>query len=157
MSVSTWYKQRHRVRFDKRENNKGRPVPGYRKLTRYLLRDYNYRVNPKKVYRLCKENGLLLPGKKKKNRSVRRRSSNHTITRPFEMWQLDIKYGYIHAENRFFFIMSIIDVYLRIITDYHVGLRCTGKDLVFTVSNALSRFDVLNKEKLIIRSITGAR
>ncbi len=38
---------------------------GYQKLTWYLRRDFNYIVNSKKVYRLCQENDLLLPKKKK--------------------------------------------------------------------------------------------
>ncbi|MCP3923182.1 MAG: transposase [Desulfobacterales bacterium] len=38
---------------------------GYQKLTHYLRRDYNYFVNSKKVYRLCKENDFLLPKKRK--------------------------------------------------------------------------------------------
>lgn len=39
--------------------------PGVKKLCEYLLRDYNYRVNHKKIYRLCKENNLLSVKKKK--------------------------------------------------------------------------------------------
>ena len=41
---------------------------GYHKLTEYLKRDYGFVVNHKKVYRLCSENGLLLPKMKKQKR-----------------------------------------------------------------------------------------
>ena len=34
---------------------------GYQKLTWYLRRDYNYKINSKKIYRLCREISLLLP------------------------------------------------------------------------------------------------
>ena len=37
-------------------------------MSRYLLRDYGLRVNTKKVYRLCHEEGLLLSRPKKKRR-----------------------------------------------------------------------------------------
>ncbi|MBN8537614.1 MAG: transposase [Deltaproteobacteria bacterium] len=34
---------------------------GYRKLTHYLRRMYGVKINKKKVYRLCRENGNMLP------------------------------------------------------------------------------------------------
>lgn len=106
---------------------------GYQKFSHYLRRDYNYTVNPKKIYRLCREHSLLLPHKKKLHKRRSRRCINRIITGPFQMWQLDLKYGFVHGENRFFFILAIIDVYMRLIVNYYIGLRCTGKDLVFTL------------------------
>ena len=38
---------------------------GYIKLTHYLKREHGLYVNKKKIYRLCKENSLLLPQRKK--------------------------------------------------------------------------------------------
>jgi len=73
------------------------------------------------------------------------------------MWELDLKYGFIHGENRFFYILVIIDVYLRLIVNYHVGLRCTGKDLVFTLNNAIKDYRVFNRDQLIIRSDNGSQ
>lgn len=129
---------------------------GCKKLSAYLLRDYNYRVNHKKVYRLCKENKLLLPGKKKRQKNRHKKiSQNRIITEPLQMWELDLKYGYIHGEKRFFFVMAIIDVCMRFIVDYYVGLRCTGKDLAFTLSCALKKFDIPEKNQLVIRSDNG--
>lgn len=130
---------------------------GYQKLSQYLRRDYKYTVNPKKVYRLCQENGLLLPQKKKRKKRKSKISINRVITGPFQMWQLDLKYGFIHGENRFFFIMAIIDVYMRLIVNYYIGLRCTGKDLAFTLDNAVKEFNILHKEQLVIRSDNGSQ
>lgn len=39
---------------------------GYQKLKYYLRRDFGFRVNHKKLYRLCKQNKLLLLRNKKK-------------------------------------------------------------------------------------------
>lgn len=128
---------------------------GCKKLSSYLLRDYNYRVNHKKVYRLCKENKLLLSKKKKQKQRKSRISQNQTITEPFQMWQLDLKYGFIHGENRFFFIMPIIDIYTRLIVDYYVGLKCRGKDLAFTLANALKKFNIPENKQLVVRSDNG--
>ena len=130
---------------------------GYHKLSHYLRRDADYIVNPKKVYRLCKENKLLLPKRKKTKKKKSKICINRIITEPNQMWELDLKYGHIHGENRFFFILAIIDVYMRLIVNYYIGLSCTGKDLVFTVNNAIKKYEILDKALLVIRSDNGAQ
>lgn len=52
---------------------------------------------------------------------------------------MDIKYGCIAGEDRTFFLMSIIDVYDRMIIDYHIGLSCLSKDAAITLKNALKK------------------
>ncbi len=130
---------------------------GYQKLTHYLKRDYGYYINQKKVYRLCRENDLLLPKNKKKTKPKSKRCVNRLISKPYQMWELDLKYGYIHGENRFFYMLAIIDVYMRLIVDYYVGLRCSGKDLVFTLNNALEKHKIMGREQLVIRSDNGSQ
>lgn len=71
------------------------------------------------------------------------------------MWQLDLKYGFVHGENQFFFILAIIDVYMRLIVNYHIGLTCKGKDLVCTLDKALKKFNIPNENQLVIRSDNG--
>ena len=122
-----------------RENKNFANGGGYHKLSEYIKRDFGYHVNDKKIYRLCKENGLLLPKKKKSRKRKSKICANIEVSGPNQLWELDIKYGYIHGENRFFYIMVIIDVYLRYVVGYHIGLHCTGKDLVFTLRNAINK------------------
>ena len=43
---------------------------GYKVLSCYLLRDHSLKVNAKKVYRLCREFGLLLPRPKKEEKEI---------------------------------------------------------------------------------------
>ena len=129
---------------------------GYRKLKYYLQRDYGVVVNHKKIYRLCREHNLLLPKRKKRKRKGGRISQNRVVTRPNQLWEVDLKYGYIHGENRFFFILAILDVYSRLIVNYYVGLQCKGKDLVFTLEIGIERYKV-DKEVLIIRSDNGSQ
>lgn len=109
-----------------------------------------------KIYRLCKENNLLLPKTKKIKRNKSPICINHTVTKPHQLWELDLKYGYIHGENRFFYIMPIIDVYMRLIVNYHIGLHCTGKDLVFTLNQAIEKH-IVDDKKLIIRTDNGTQ
>ncbi len=44
--------------------------------------------------------------------------------------ELDLKYWYIHGEERFYFIL-LINVFVRYVVNYHIGLSCTGKDPPF--------------------------
>lgn len=140
-------------------NLRGKPFfengGGYQKLTHYLRKDYGFKINKKKIYRLCRENGLLLPKGMKKIKNRTPISINRTVTRPFQLWELDIKYGFIHGENRFFFLMAIIDVYLRYIVGFHIGLHCLGSDLVRTLKLAMKNLEFSPTKSLVIRMDNG--
>lgn len=72
---------------------------GVKKLVYYLKDDYGFIVNHKKLYRLCKEESLLLPRKKKLKKNFKKLpASNHVVTAPLKVWQFDIKYGWVHGE-----------------------------------------------------------
>lgn len=101
---------------------------GYRKLTHWLRREHNLVINHKKVYRLCKEMNILRPQRVRRHHRPRRIARNREITGVNQLWETDIKYGYIAGENRFFFIQTILDVYDRMVVDYHIGLSCTGAE-----------------------------
>jgi putative transposase len=128
---------------------------GYHKLKYYLRRDYNFYVNHKKLYRLCREHGLLLPKNKKKIKSNRKICTNRVVYKPNQVWEFDIKYGYVHGENRHYYILAFIDVFNRKLINYHVGLNCKAVDLKFTFDEALSSEDVGDTSELVIRSDNG--
>lgn len=79
--------------------------------------------------------GILRPQRKLKPRRPRKIARNRTVSGPNQLFETDIKYGYIHGEGRFFYIQSVIDVYDRMIVDYHIGLSCTGQDAALTLQN----------------------
>jgi len=130
---------------------------GYQKLNHYLRRDYGFHINPKKIYRLCRENDLLLPRHKKKRRKAGRVCMNRVITAPNQLWEFDIKYGYIHGLNRHFFVLIFIDVFTRKVMDYHIGLSCKAGDLKFTLNNALRKANLPLDNRLTIRSDNGTQ
>src|SRR3989338_393197 len=127
---------------------------GHRKMVHYLRRDHGVKVNHKKLYRLCKENDLLLPRKKKKKKLWKKLCENRKITAPFQLWQFDIKYGFISGENRFFYVMAFIDVFHREVMNFHIGLRCRAKDILLTFEEALVKHKI-NPKTLAIRSDNG--
>jgi len=129
---------------------------GYRKLTKCLKLQYHLFINKKKVYRLCKELRILKKQREIKKKHPRRLARNRTITSIDQLWEIDIKYGYIAGENRFFYLMCLIDVYDRVIVDYHIGLTCEGKHAAHIVERALWKRKLINSlMRPVIRSDNG--
>ena len=125
---------------------------GYQKLTWRLRRRYALIINKKKVYRLCDEMELLWPQRQHKPRRLPR---NWVITRPNQLWQTDLKYGYIAGENRFFYLQSIIDVCDRSIVAYHLGLTCKAEDAARTLAQAVQARQREWVEPPVIRTDNG--
>ncbi|HCS72939.1 MAG TPA: IS3 family transposase, partial [Clostridiales bacterium] len=69
--------------------------------------------------------------------------------------QMDLKYGYIAGIDRFFFMMSIIDVYDRCIVGYHIGLNALALDALRTLRQAILLRGVTDPDKLILRTDNG--
>jgi len=129
---------------------------GYRKITAVLRYKYDLIINEKKVYRLCKELDVLRTQREIKAKYPRELARNHTITRSNQLWEIDIKYGYIVGEDRFFFVCSIIDVYDRNAIDYPMGLSCLAEDVVRTVKRALFKRQLFDDKNMpIIRTDNG--
>lgn len=129
---------------------------GYHKITYYLRREYNLIINHKKVYRLCKELQVL-----KKQRIIKPEikstiSINRIVKKSNELWEADIKYGYIAGENKFFFVLSVIDVFDRSIVDYYMGYSCTGLDALSLLRRCLIKRNLFeNAAKPVIRTDNG--
>ncbi|KJD42243.1 integrase [Paenibacillus terrae] len=131
-------------------------VYGYRKLTKLLNRQHRLVINKKKVYRLCKQMRVLRPQRKIKVKHPKRLANNRTLTGSNQLWETDIKYGWIAGEQRFFFLLSIIDVFDRSIVTYHLGLSCEAKDVVQITQEALMKRQLFDRAKRpVIRSDNG--
>lgn len=72
-----------------------------------------------------------------------------------QLWQLDIKYGYVEGYQQFIFMANIIDVVDRTLVGHHKGASCDAKQVCEAVRKALrSRLGAV-KEKPIIRTDNG--
>lgn len=96
-------------------------------------------LNHKKSYRLCKELGLLQKRRRKKFKHPRRLPRNQIVNGPNQLWQMDLKYGYVAGYDRFFYLFDIIDVFDRNIVGYYVGSSCSAKNVCTTVRAALQK------------------
>jgi len=136
---------------------------GYRKITETLRQRYKLVINKKKVYRMCKEMGILEPPRPKSHTAPRRVARNkRTVCGPNQLWQMDIKYGYVAGTRRHFFVASIIDVFDRSIVGYYRGKSCKARDMVQTLHKAMLKRGVYsqdnqesNKARLVIRTDNG--
>ncbi len=94
---------------------------GYIKVSRYL-KDQGYIINKKRVYRIMKENRLLL---NMRIRSSRKREFVKEIRmraeRPYEKLQMDIKYVYVRGERRNVYLLSLMDIFSRKVLGYRVS------------------------------------
>jgi len=87
---------------------------GYQ-LSTDLLRQMDYRINKKKVYRLMDENNLLHPPIKK-SAPLNRTFIKYTVPPlegPFKTIEVDIKYVYIHQKNRNAFLVTFLCTFCR--------------------------------------------
>lgn len=94
---------------------------GYIKISRYL-KDLGYIINKKRVYRIMKENRLLL---NMRIRTSRKREFVKEIRmraeRPYEKLQMDIKYVYVQGERRNVYLLSVMDIFSRKVLGYRVS------------------------------------
>ncbi|MFK8104916.1 MAG: transposase [Saprospiraceae bacterium] len=87
---------------------------GYLKVTHWLRQEKNYIINPKKVYRLMREHGLL-------NKVVSRKKGQRNWVKnllppaeaAFDYLEFDIKYFYVAGKNRNALSLTVIDVKTR--------------------------------------------
>lgn len=86
----------------------------------------------------------------------RKVATNRRIIQSDQLWEIDIKYVYIAGENRFLYLMEIIDVYDRMITDYYIGLCCDGHHASQLLKRALWKRKLTFKDnRPVIRTDNG--
>jgi putative transposase len=113
-------------------------------------------INAKKVYRLCSEMNILGERAPRKNVFPRKIAINRTVTASNQLWEMDIKYGYIEGEQRFFYMLSLIDVMDRSIIDYHIGASCLATDAIAVLKGSLMKRQLFESPTMpVIRTDNG--
>jgi putative transposase len=136
--------------------SKEESVYGYRKMTQVLRQRYRLCINKKKVYRLFKELNILLPQREVKNKVPRKLANNRVVTGPNQLWQLDIKYGYVTGSRRHFYLASAIDVFDRSIVGYVTGKASSTESILTMLQRAVMKRNACAEEQsLVIRTDNG--
>ncbi|MFF2093584.1 IS3 family transposase [Paenibacillus sp. NPDC058174] len=130
-------------------------VYGYKLLAKCIRDRSGLILNKKKAYRLCKELGILQKPRERVQTHPRRLPRNRVVTGSNQLWQMDIKYGYVIGQERFFFVLSIIDVFDRVIVGQYRGSACEAKHVVQTLGRALASRIQTGEAMPVVRTDNG--
>lgn len=104
---------------------------GYLKVTHWLRQEKNYIINPKKIYRLMREQGLL---NKVEPRKKNQRNWVKDLLAPakdaFDYLEFDIKYFYVAARNRNALSLTVIDVKSRWVLGHYIAWVIKKEDVI---------------------------
>lgn len=119
------------------------------------LRAMGYIINPKKTYRLMRENGLLLE-KVPRNKTPRRWVKWRKIrdAKPLEHLCMDIKYVYIHTAKRNAYLLAIIDVATRYVVGWSVLYTMKHTDVILCLYGVLEDFKA---KHIMLRTDNGSQ
>ena len=116
---------------------------GYDKITDDL-RSNDFIINPKKTYRLMKENrllcGIVIKAAGSKRRFVQWRVQQANT--PMEQLCMDIKYVHIHGQKRNALLLTILDVYTRSIIGQVLWWRIRKENVIWLIHQTLQRHPV---------------
>jgi putative transposase len=84
---------------------------GYRRLT-VLLKREGWNVNAKRIYRLYKEEGLIVRTQKRRKAASRARVPLGQATQPNQRWSMDFVSDRL-ADGRWFRILTVVDQFTR--------------------------------------------
>ena len=106
---------------------------GYRMVTALVARKLGRAVNRKRVLRVMRERRLI---QRRRRLDRRRRPGFFQVTRPDELWHLDLTSVWV-AEHGWCYLMAAIDCCTREIVGWHLELRCRAKESIALVEQAV--------------------
>jgi putative transposase len=107
---------------------------GYRMVTALVMRKLGRAVNRKRVLRVMRERCLI---QRKRTLDRRRRPGFFRVTRPNELWHLDLTSVWV-AEHGWCYLMAAIDCCTREIVGWHLELRCRATEAIALVEQAVA-------------------
>lgn len=91
-------------------------------------------VNRKRVLRVMRERRLI---QRRRRLDRRRRPGVFQVTRPNELWHLDMTSVWV-AEHGWCYLMAAIDCCTREIVGWHLELRCRASEAIGLVEHAVA-------------------
>jgi putative transposase len=134
---------------------------GYIKVTHWL-NQHGFFISKKKVYRLMKENGLLLKSIKPSPARSFVRFTRAIPAGPFELLEMDIKFIYIHGTGSNALLLTILDTFTRKALAWRCQLSIRKSDVKSLIEQLivdyLQPYDLLNHDiKVTVRSDNGSQ
>lgn len=131
---------------------------GYKRMTAQIELQ-GFKINGKKVYRMMKENDLLLSrARAKRGPYVKHRCARPTA--PLTLLEMDIKMFWVEEKKRHAYVLTIIDTFTRVALNWKVGYSMKWQAVKAAweevIENHLQPADMLAKELHIeVRSDNG--
>jgi putative transposase len=110
------------------------PTDGTRMVAALASRAVSRPVNRKRVQRLMREHRLLQP---KRSEGRRRRPGYFQVTRPGELWHMDMTSVWV-AEHGWCYLNAIIDCCTREITGWSLDVRCRAQEAIGVIDTAVA-------------------
>ena len=110
------------------------PTDGTRMVAALASRQVSGRVNRKRVQRLMREHRLLQP---KRSEGRRRRPGYFQVTRPDELWHLDMTSVWV-AEHGWCYVNAAIDCCTREIVGWALDIRCRAQEASAVIDRAVA-------------------
>jgi putative transposase len=107
---------------------------GYRMVAALVVRKLGRAVNRKRVLRVMRERRLI---QRRRRLDRRRRPGFFRVTRPNELWHLDLTSVWV-AEHGWCYLMAAIDCCTREIVGWHLELRCRATEAIALVERAVA-------------------
>jgi transposase InsO family protein len=128
---------------------------GYRAMAAVLRRE-GFIINHKKLYRMMKQAALLNAERVAPlvQRMLAKRGKVIT-TRPFEHLQMDIKYVFIAGEQRWAYLLTVIDVFTRCLPAQLFALSIRAKDAISLLHTHAPTWT--NTQRICIRTDHGSQ
>lgn len=123
---------------------------GYPRVKTWFKREYNFKINHKRVYRLMKKMGIQAKIRKKKWKYLGKKeayvvSDNHlnrefTAEKPNQKWVTDITYLIFNGQR--LYLSAILDLYNNEIVGYEVSKKNDLQLVLNTIKKAIKKRDV---------------
>lgn len=109
------------------------PTDGTRMVAALASREHGIDINRKRVQRLMREHRLLQP---KRSEGRRKRPGYFRVTRPDELWHLDMTSVWV-AEHGWCYLNAAIDCCTREITGWALDVRCRAPEAIAVIDAAI--------------------
>ena len=119
------------------------------------LQQQGFIINKKKVYRLMKQNNIML-GSRIKTTGKRTFVQHRTITAtaPFQYFSMDIKQLWVPAESKQVYLLCLIDVFSRKMMHFKLQHSIKQNDVIALLSEIITNYPV---EGMRLRNDNGSQ
>lgn len=114
------------------------PFWGYRRVWAYLRFVEQLPVNKKRVLRLMREHGLLVPPNVKLKAKRTPTGSKPRPIKPNEWWGIDMTKVLVQGVG-WVYIVVVLDWYTKAVVGYEAGIRCTTQQWLQALDRAVNR------------------